>query len=131
VTGKYWATDCNDVIINGSTPPPPPPDTVRVSFVQSGQRELLTTVTAETDYSFAVDVTIPASARDGKATIEATGKVSLTQSAPLTVTATPPAPAQPELPFTGPRADLALLAVIGLAGVAAGLALARVRRTST
>jgi hypothetical protein len=77
VTGKYFSPVCNDV---GSGPRPrPPAKKIKILLKQGKKSTLLTTVDADSNLSFSVTLTIPASAVTGPATIIADMRTQITR----------------------------------------------------
>ena len=67
--GRGFADFCDDTdSVAGRTPPE---TGISVLFIQGGTSEVLTTVDAESDYTFETTVRIPPAATPGEATITA------------------------------------------------------------
>lgn len=77
IRGQYFGTDCNDVVIAGTPAGPPlgePQTDIRLVIVQDDvEIPLISTnpINADSDYSFAVQITLPSQLHAGAATIRA------------------------------------------------------------
>lgn len=80
VTGKHFASGCNDAIACQvgqpcPTPPPSPPSrNIDITFVQDGRTWHLARVNADDRYRFAAEVRVPDDADPGRARIVAEGQ---------------------------------------------------------
>lgn len=79
IEGRYFASECNDVISCPNTGPcpsprPAPPNRgIGISFKQGGKTWALTRINADDDYRFSVDVKVPDDAVPGPAKFVASG----------------------------------------------------------
>jgi hypothetical protein len=145
VSGEgFIAGSCDDVV-----PPDPPSSTsttlpststsvpregtrqIAIRFEQGDRSALLTTVDADSQFRFAVDVRIPDDASSGAATISAfSPDVDVAVTASLAVTAAPTPPPTPtgdsELPRTGATSLFAM--AIALVGIGSALMSSNSRR---
>jgi hypothetical protein len=135
VSGTDWRAECNDTVVGGGTPSPSPPDTVVISFAQNGQSQELTTVTANSDYTFSVQVRVPQASRAGQAafTGRSESEGNFQTEAAFRVVAAAAAPTdsagpQDSLPRTGPLRDILLLGLAGLVLLVSGYSLVAVAR---
>jgi LPXTG-motif cell wall-anchored protein len=121
VTGKFWASGCNDTSVNGQTPQPEPAQKdIVIRFVQGQRSWKLATVDANSSYKFRVVVHVPSDAKDGSASVRAQGEQTITK--PFRVQGS-------ELPATG--ASPSWFALAGLLLLALGVAPRFVRSTQT
>jgi hypothetical protein len=153
IRGEYFGTACNDVIVNGTAAGPPlgaPRTDIKLVVVQDdAELPLLSAnpINADDDYTFAVEVTLPAQLHTGPAMIrvesEPFTQLAFTvapatdvSSAPTTdsVSTSTDAPVAPTVGSTIPPADEEgnsnwpwISAVIGLGLVLAMLIATRVR----
>lgn len=111
VTGQRFFVGCNDfqTVVPGQSPSPPPPEhadgNIRIEFIQGSRVWTLTTISATSDYTFKVMLTVPAEAATGPSSVRATGSNG-TPSAGFSVVASS---RSSELPRTGSNLDLALV----------------------
>jgi hypothetical protein len=107
VTGDAWMRGCSDT----GGPRAPPRQGLAITFDQGGTHLPLTTVDADRDYRFTVDVTIPETARTGAAKITAATRTGLDATAAVTVTASPDDD-EDSLPRTGIAVGAATLVAV-------------------
>ncbi|MDD9208228.1 hypothetical protein PU560_17430 [Georgenia sp. 10Sc9-8] len=82
VRGRGFSDFCDDTdSVEGRTPPE---TDISILFTQGGTTEVLTTVDAESDYTFTATVTIPPAAAPGEATI--TADIPSVETVPIDIT---------------------------------------------